>query len=157
MDTSSWTRVLTEDGGLSLRLPPGWQVEPGSGGDDVLIASPRDATEPVLLVNRASETYASAKDCKTGNVVGLQSDTSLRDYTDHGGGEWAIGGRDISWHSYSYATGDGRRLRVLFYCLFASGSAYVVTCAAREDHFDAHRPTLEAIGRGLEPATSPPG
>ena len=147
-----WKRVSTSDGGMSLLLPPTWEVElPGGPGAD-LIASPRDGVDPVLVVTREAGFEGSASDYRTANVIHLQQTPSMPAYADHGGGAFDTGGTDVAWHAYSYGT-DGGRLAVTIFCATCSGTAYLVNCGVRELHFQEHKATIDTIGRSIRLAS----
>ena len=143
-----WNQVTTSDGELRLLLPPNWAVEEPDAADAVLIASPRDGVNPVLVVTREDGFAGSASGYRTANVIHLQRSGSLPEYADHGGGAWDAGGREVAWHSYSYLAGD-RRLRVMIFCATGGGAAYLVNCGVRETNYPAHRATIETIGRSI--------
>ncbi len=152
MDTSDWVAVRTRDGGLSLRLPRDWEMDPeGDEGDAVLAASPRDEIDPIVVVtSEPGSSWASARDYKTANVIRLQEGGALRDYVDHGGGEWTtVGGQAISWHSYSYTTGKGLAMRVVFFCVVSAETACVVTCSVLGKNWPRLEPVVRAIGRSI--------
>lgn len=146
-ENTGWRRVTTGDGGLSLLLPPGWAVEDG-GSEAVLIASPCDGVNPVLVVTLERGFNGGAAEYRTANVIALHENPSMPGYADHGGGAFHEAGQEVAWHTYSYAT-DGGRLRVTIFCAVGAGGAYLVNCGAREAGFAAHRATVEAIGRSI--------
>lgn len=148
-----WERVVTSDSALSLLLPPDWEVETPAGTDAVLIASPSDGVDPVLVVSREVGFAGSASEYRTANVIHLQESCSMPDYADHGGGTFDADGHEIAWHAYSYGTDRGR-LRVTIFFATSGGGAYLVNCGVREAHIDAHRSTIETIGRSIRPETT---
>lgn len=152
-ESRDWNRVSTGDGGLSLLLPPSWEVGTPNEPDAVLIASPRDGVDPVLVVTREDGFTGTASEYRTANVIHLQASQSMPDYADHGGGRFDAGRQEIAWHAYSYGT-DGGRLRVTFFCATGGGTAYLVNCGVRENQYSEHEMTIETIGRSIRTAGS---
>ena len=149
VDTSGWQRVETSDGGLSVALPAGWKVDPPDGGDAVLVAAPVDEAAPVLVVEREPRHGSeSAADHALGNIIYLQQ--THPDFRDHGGGRWEQDGPAVSWYCYSYRAG-GIDMTFMLFAVVSASSAYLLVCAAPGDEFPRHRPTIEAIGRGVRP------
>jgi hypothetical protein len=151
MDTSDWKVVHTRDGGLSLRVPRDWEMESeGDEGEALLAASPRDEIDPIVVVTSEPSSWGSASDYKTGNVIRLQEGGgALRDFVDHGGGEWMVDGQAISWHSYSYVTGKGLAMRVVIFCAVSTETAYVVRCSVLAENWPRLEPTVMAIGGSI--------
>ena len=143
-----WKRVSTGDGGLSLLLPPGWDVETPDGTDAVLIASPRDDADPVVVVTREAGFTSTAAEYCAANVIYLQERQSMPDFADHGGGRFDAAGQEIAWHAYSYGT-NGGRLRVTIFCATGAGAAYLVNCGVREDRFRDNATTINTIGQSI--------
>ncbi len=146
IDTTNWKRVYDPDGLLSLLLPPDWETE-FEDSENLLVAFPSQACEPLIQLKREPGQWSSAKDYKFSNVVCLQE--SIATYHDYGGGEWEVDGLPISWHAYSSQASDGERYATLCFFLLAGDNAYLLECGASEENFSDSRPLLEAIGGSI--------
>jgi serine/threonine-protein kinase len=132
---------------ISIRFPKGWEVKQGAYGTKVMGLSPlsHDADNFAENVNVCEErvgrrmTLEKYRDLSYEN---MQEKLTQFEMLDEGVTE--LGGRKARWIVYSHVY-SGLAMKVKAFLLIVGRWAFVITCTATPDTFDAYAGTFDAV------------
>ncbi len=133
--------------GFSIKYPPAWQTQESFAGTEIIGYVPAESPMQdwrenvnVVIENLPTEMTSEAYD----NAAHEMMEKYLTDLNVVGSAAATLDGRDAVRYEHSHRMGT-RQLRVLGYSVVKGRRAYVITCTATPETYDATLPTFEDI------------
>jgi len=142
---------VSRRGNFAIQFPPGWEVEKGYIGVDVMGYSPADSAEDPFRENvnvlfSELDVPFTREEFLEKNMTGLEQ--LLTDFKLESSGSAVLGDLIGSWLVYTHRVGDFQ-VKVLQYLILADNHAYIITCSAYPDDFSKYQQTFQTIAQSF--------